>query len=845
MGEFLRRIYYLLNRRKLQRELENDIAVHREMMSAENRRDFGNSALLREQANEVWGWGWLERFLQDARFGARMLRRSPGMALTAIAVLALGIGVNLTAFNFVNALFFRPLPIHDPHSLVRFTTLFKSGSSTDVAYPAAVFYRDHSEVLTSVIAQMRTQMTLNEKETQSVHASLVTVNFFTDLGIGASYGRTFQPQTDDAAGASPVVMLGYGFFQRHFGGDPGVVNRTIRINDHPVTVIGVVSSRFHGLDPDGADIDEVWLPIEKTAYFVPDTKVLTSFDQNDSGVRMYGRFKPGISQKSGEQALLPLAGELVRQHPGDLKQGERLRAHAGGYAAQLSADDLPMFGLLAALVLLILAATCGNLGNLLLGHAVTREHEIVIRLSLGATRARILRQIFTESFLLATLGSGVALLLAWYASRAIVTMIAGGPGPLDFSPDWRTALFAFVIGLLACLIFGFPPARQLSEQRHSTSRIRTLFIASQVTASCVLLVISGLLVHGLQRAFKADPGFDYKHVLVIDPQLYSHSYSPSAALQYTQDLKSRLEQIPGVEASALVRLRPLGNNISVQRASAAADGTSFDIYVNNVDPDFLKSMAIPLLRGRTFTSGEHGAVIVSESTARRLWPGKDPLQQIYVYGTQKLPVVGVAADAHTMILRNGNAGEAYLPIDEKKLTESMVLVRTKNSPDNFAAIAGGVARSLDPQLGPVVQTLGHSYDAQMGDSAKIAGIISMMGVLALVLAVVGLYGVVAYNVANRTREIGIRIALGATPSRVVNGILSHFVLPLSVALMLGLVLAAGLSFILRDQLYGVHNLDPVSYVSAALLLVGVGGLAALLPARRASQVDPMLALRCE
>jgi len=845
MPELLRRIHYFLHRSRLQRELEQDMAVHREMLRPEQRKEFGNPAVLREHANAAWGWGWLERFLQDVRFGARMLRRSPGLTLTAVAVLALGIGVNVTAFSFVDTIFFRPLPIHDPYSLVRFTSIFKQGSSTDVAYPAAVFYRDHASALQSVIAQMRTQMTLGEGATQSVHTALVTANFFTDLGISASYGRTFDPKTDAAGDALPVAVLGYGFFKRHFGGDPSIVNKTIRINDHPTTVIGVVSSQFHGLDPDGADVNDLWLPIEKTTYFVPASKALSSFDQGDSGVRMYGRFKPGTTLKAGEEALLPLAQELVQQHPDQMHEGEHLRAAAGGYAAEFQSEDLPGFGLLAAMTLLILFATGGNLGNLLLGHAVTREREIAIRLSLGATRTRVLRQLITESFLLAGLGSAAALLLSWYAARAIVAWILGSAGTLDMTPDWRIVVVCFVLGLIACVIFGLPAARRLSRQRHQASRIRTFFIAAQVCVSCVLLVLSALLVHGLNRALKSDPGFDYQHVLVVDPQLYAHSYSSSAALAYMHNLKDRLQQAPGVEASSMVRLAPLGNNIHIERARAAADGSTFDVYANNVDSDFFKAMGIPLLQGRTFNPGESEAVVVSESVARRLWPGKDPLQQLYNFSGKKLPVVGVSAEAHTMRLRNGNAGESYVPIDPTKLAESMVLVRTAQRPDNFAPLATTLARSLDSHLGPEVSTLSQAYDDKVGDSVRIAGIVSGMGLLALLLAVIGLYGVVAFSVANRTREIGIRIALGATPSGVVRSLLTSFVLPLSVALSLGLVLAAALSFILRNELYGVNHLDPLSYLTAALTMAAVGALASLLPARRALKVDPMVALRCE
>ncbi|MGC2695514.1 MAG: ADOP family duplicated permease [Candidatus Angelobacter sp.] len=845
MSQFFRRVYYLLNRRRLQRELENDMLAHREMMSAELRRDFGNPALLRENSHAIWGWGWLERFFQDVLFGVRLFYKAPALTLTAIAVLALGIGVNVTAFNFVDIMFFRPLPVRDPHSLAHFTTQFNNGSSTVVAYPAAIFYRDHSDALASVIAQAGTQMTLSEREPQSLHISLATTNYLSDLGVSAVYGRVFAPHVDDTPDAAPVAMLSYGFFQRHFGSDPSVVNKTIRINQRPVTIIGVLPARFIELDPGGAEQeDDIWLLIDKEPYFVPDTKMLTSFDPADSGARVFGRFKPGITFRAGEQALLPLAAELEQLYPGKIHKGEHLRVSAGGYAAEFNAEDVPAFGLFAALVLLVLAVTCGNLGNLLLGHAVTREREISIRLSLGATRSRILRQLVTESFLLAMAGSGAALILSFYASRALL-LIAGGPFlGFDVMPGWRTMVFALGLGILACVLFGLPAARQLSRERHRVSRVRSLFMATQVAASCVLLVVSALLVHALGRALHSDPGFDYAKVVAVDPQLYAHSYSSSAALGYIKDLKQRVLQAPGVEAAAMVLHPPLGNDITMGHG-VSTDGSKFDIYYSEVDPDFFQVMSISLLRGRTFKPGEQGAAIVGESTARRLWPGKDALAQMYDFNRKKLPVVGVVSGAHIMALRDGDSGEVYLPIDEKKLTESVLLVKSTRPPEETAAIAGQLARSQDPQLSPIITTLKHAYDEKVTDSAKLTGVIGGMGALALILAAIGLYGVVSYNVGQRTKEIGIRMALGAAPKNVLGSILFKLLAPLSAAFAVGLVLAVALSFVLRNQLYGIDHLDPLSYLAAAVVLASVSGLAALIPARRATKVDPMIALRTE
>lgn len=844
MGELLRRIYYLLNRQRLQRDLEQDMAVHREMLGEAHRKAFGNPAALREQAHDAWGWTWLERLFQDLGFGARMLRRSPGLTLTAVAVLALGIGVNVTAFNFVDLLFFRPLPVRAPYSLARFTTEFNNGSSSNVAYPAMVYYREHSNALVSFIAQKRTQMTLSEREPQSIHVAVVTANYLSDLGVAPAYGRVFIPGEDDKPDAAPAAVLGYGFFRRHFGGDPAIVNKIIRINQVPASVVGVLPGSFAGLDPEGAERDDVWLLMEKEPEFVPDSKILTSFDSLESGARIYGRFRPGMSFQDGQRALMPLARQLERLHPKEIQPGEHLRVAPGGYAATFTAQDVPAFGLFATLVLMVLAITCGNLGNLLLGRAVTREREIAIRLALGATRTRIVRQLVTESFLLAMLGSAAALLLSWYASRALLLM-AGGPSGIDVAPDWRTRIFAVSIGVLACVLFGLPAARQLSREQHRLSRTRTVFMATQVAASCVLMVISALLVHALQRAVSSDPGFDYRKVVVLDPQLYAHSYSTPAALQYTEDLKQRVLQVPGVESAAMILHQPLGNNITVGRDRAAADGSRFDIYYSQVDPQFFRTMAIPILRGRIFSPGERDVAIVSKSTARRLWPGKDPLQEEYEYSRRKLRVVGVAGDAYIMAIRDRDSGQVYLPLDPGKLTESVLLARTSRPPDEISSTLTKLARVQDPHLSPVVTKLEHAFDEKFSDSVRITGVIGAMGGLAVLLAAIGLFGVVSYNVGQRTKEIGIRMALGATSANVLASIVSGLVLPLATALAAGLLLAGALSFVLQNQLYGVNHLDPFSYLTAAAILGGIGALAALVPARRALKVDPMIALRTE
>jgi predicted permease len=844
MSELFRRVYYLLNRRRLEQELQSDIDVHREMLSPDARKDFGNPTLARERSREAWGWGWLERLMQDLRFGARMLRKSPGLVLTAITVLALGIGVNVTAFNLMDVMFFKPLRVRDPLSLVRFTLDSPTTSSTEVPYPAAMFYGENSQALSAVLAQASTHMTLTEATNQEVTAGLISANYFSELGASAGYGRLFDPRVDAAPDASAVVVLGYKFWQRHFAADPSVVNKVVRLNQRSATVIGVLPFDFIGLDTEHGENDDVWVMIPQLPYFVPETKMVTSFDLNDSGVHMSARVKAGVSRKAAAAALHPLSQELVRQHPDVLPKDLTLLAYPGGYAVHLDPGDgdfLAISGLFGTLVLLILAASCGNLGNLLLGHALTREREISIRMALGATRRRIIRQLMTENLLLALLGSAGGLLLCWWMTHPL-TVWLGGPSHLDMAPDWRTILFAFAMGGFACILFGLSPARQAAAPPKRKSRTRTIFMATQITASCVLLVLSGLLVRALNRASNVDPGFDYARIITVDPQLYAHGYTPARSAEYMHELRTRLEQLPGVDSAALAAVTPMGNHVRMMRPH---DQIKVNIHENEISPRYFQAMGIPLLRGRDFTPQDQYVVIVSESAARNLWPGKDPMQQTWKHGDRQLAVIGVAGNARSTGLRNGDDAQIYNPIAADSTTTATMLVRSSQAPEDALANVSAVARAIDPALSPKVRLLKATLADKLSDSQKIASVVGGMGTLALVLAIVGLYGVVAYTVSQKTKEIGIRIALGATSAGIVRNMISNFVLPLGIALISGLVMAALLSGILRQYLYGLSNFDPFSYLAAIALLTVVGGLAALAPARRALKVDPMVALRCE
>jgi predicted permease len=566
--------------------------------------------------------------------------------------------------------------------------------------------------------------------------------------------------------------------------------------------------------------------------------MLTSFALNDSGVTMYGRLKPAISMKAAVAALEPLSKELAREHPEAIQEGQGLIAEPGGYAAHgaLSSDDAIGFALFGALALLILCVACSNLGNLLLGHAITRGREVAIRLALGATPGRIARQFMTENLLLALVGSATGLLLSVYASRIMVVFL-GGPRHISFAPDWRTTLCSLALGVLASVIFGMPPARHAARQLQQRSRVRTLFMGAQVAASCVLLVLAALLVRGLYQVFNSDLGFDYKHVVVVDPELYAHGYTPAKAAEFMRELQARTAEEPGVASMSLAYIAPMGHRLRV-------DFTTH-VYINSITPGYFKTLSVPILGGRDFTEKDADGTIVSQSYAKKFWPGRDPLRQTVKWNNKQLPVIAIAANAPIMALRDASASELYLVDTGNDLVSSVMLVKTSQPPESIAASLGKIAGSLDSVLSPSAYPLKDSFDDKVSASQKIAGVVTGLGALAFSLALIGLWGVVSYTVAQRTKEIGIRVALGATPGRIVETMVSRFIMPVSLSLAVGTGLAALLSIALRRELYGLSNFDIVSYVGAVVLLAVASGVAALIPARRALKVDPIVALRSE
>lgn len=829
MGEFLRQLRYLANRRRRDAELEDEMEFHREMAARAGNAHFGNTLRLREQAYEAWGWTWLDRLKQDLRFGMRILGRSPGFTVVAVLVLAIGVGVNVTAFSLFNMVALKPLPVPGADRLVRLERRSPEQYTSEMSYPSFLFYREHARTLSAAMAVLGVPPMEIDNDEQLSSAAFVTPNYFTELGTRAAYGRLLDPASDGSAKDAPAVVLSYGLWQRRFGSNPNAVGRVIHLNGKPVTIVGVLPLALATL---GGQEPDLWLPIAQQPTLIEHSKVLE--DWTNGSVRMWGKLAPGVSAMAAGQELLALTNELRKEHPEAVWDQERIQISPGGHLQVLQPRMLTLAEMIGVVALLILIVACANVGGLMAARAVTRQHEIGIRIAIGAGRWRIFRQLCTESLLLGGLGSLAGLGLSWAVVR-IVLVKFDAPKWLSARPDWRVLLFAAGMTLVATLLFGLMPALQIARQKQQKTLARQVLVGAQIAASSVLLIVAALLVHAAQHALYTDPGFGYEQIVSIDPQLSHHGYTPAAARAYLSAMESRLRALPGVRAVSLVELPPLGHVVS--NWTTEIGNRKVTVYPNWVAPDFFQTMEIPLRLGRTFRPGEKGVVIVSESFARRQWPGKNPLGETLGGAPHPDTVIGVVGDAHINALNDDDALEQYWAAQPDNLPDMVVVVRAAGEPGSIGPAAKAIATSLDASVFPEIRQV----KALVRDNRKmiedVAGIVSLVGLVAVSLAAIGLVGLVAFVVTQRTKEIAIRIAVGGQPAAVLSAVLRQFRWPLIVGLVTGTGLAAFGSKVLRVVLYGVNNLDPVSYAAALGLLVLIALASMIVPAVRALRMD--------
>jgi predicted permease len=816
--------------RELRFHVESQVAdkVAAGMTEHEARRttrlEFGGVAQVKEDCRESRGTLWVESIRQDLRFGARILARSPGFAGTAILVLALGIGVCTLAFSLFNLVVLQSIPVRHPETLVATQRRSPENIAPNVPYPSLSFYRDHAKTLSAVIGTMIDTPMVLDHGAQRVTPAFVTANYFAELGASALVGRLLDPVREEGVGSAPVVVLSYRLWQRNFAGDSSVVGRSILLSGRPATVIGVAAQGFANL---GTDDPDLWLPLAQHGYFVAGSKALDD-PKFEGMLKMWARLAPGIAQSQAQQELLALTDRMRPLYPNVIWDGERIELSPGAHFFTLE-DGAPIAAVVGVLVLLILAVACANLGGLLMARGSGRQREIQMRLNLGARRARVFRQLFTESLLLGLLGAIAALPLSYAALRGAL-LYAHAPVWMSAAPNWLVLVFTALLGFIASLFFGLLPTLQMVRAKRGKARGTQFVVGVQVAASCVLLILAGLLVRATMHTLYSNPGFHYERVLAIDPNLAGHGYTPARAEAYLDQMQSRLRSVPGVASVALALSPPLVAE-EVRITDIHVDGRRVMIYPNWVGPEFFGTLGIPLLRGRLMRAGEEHVVILSESLARRRWPDEDPLGKQWKGG--KDTVIGVVGNTRAMELNNTDATEIYYPAGTERMPEMSILVKTVGDTPPILAISA----SFDSRLFPSITPLSEGFRKSAAQAEQIAALVSLLGGIAIFLAVVGLLGLVAYTVTQRTREIAIRLALGASRVEIFASILRRFAWPIATGLLLGAGSTAALSQVIRRGLFGVSGLDPASYAGAILLLLVVLMAAPLIPIRRAFRLD--------
>jgi predicted permease len=807
---------------------------------------------------------------QDLRYGFRRLAKSPGFTLVAVASLALGIGANTAIFSLVDTVLLRPLPVKDPQQIVElYGTLHKGADYTIQSYPNYKDYRDRNEVFTGLAAYRFEPVSLSHGGTnERVWGYTVSGNYFDVLGVPPVMGRGFLPEEDRTPGARPVVVISYACWQSRFGGDPSIVGKQITLNNQPFTVVGVAPRGFIGTEV--AYAPEIFAPMMMAKQIEPGSDWLET--RTNDNIFVIGRLKDGVTRERAEASLVGLTRQLAEEHPQD-NEGRGVKLLSPGLFIPDIRDAVVTFSaVLMGVVGLVLLLACVNLANLLLARATERRKEIAIRLALGASRVRLVRQLLTESVVLSLAGGAFGLLLATWLNALVSAIKLPTDIALvfDLRTDWRVLVFTLGVSLATGVIFSLLPALQSSKPDmipalkddsamggFRRSRLRNALVVAQVALSLVLLVCAGLIVRGLQAAQAMHPGFNPQNAVALSFDLGLQGYDEERGRAFQRDVVERAKGLPGVRSVTLTNSLPLAidyNSTTIYvEGQPTASSSDLPLAVPfEVGLDYFKTMGIPL-RGRDFTEHddktESRVAIVNETFARKFWHGEDAIGKRFNSTGPDKPyweVIGVVADGKYNSLVENQKPALYRPMLRDYSSLVVLVARVEGDPQGAVARLRGVVQSLDPSM-PVfdAKTLTEHMQIPLFPARMAAMVLGSFGVLALVLAGIGIYGVMSYVVAGRTREIGLRMALGADRRSVLRLIVGQGMTLAVIGLGVGLLIAAAFARLLTSQLYGVSPADPVTFACVALLLAAVALLACYIPARRATRVDPMIALRYE
>jgi len=814
----------------------------------------------------------MNTLFQDIRFGLRMLLKSPSVSIVATIALALGIGANTAIFSVVNAVLLRPLPFPDPESLVAlFETDTQRGlQSGSHSYPNFMDLRSQNTVFEHVSSYHGGNFIMTGRgEPARLEGSVVTADLFPLLGVQPMLGRTFLPDEDKPSETGRVVVLSHALFQQRFGGDPSIINQRITLDGVSFTVIGVMPASFEF--PIQNDPVELWTTMAGDAS----GKEPIASQRGAHFLQVIARLKPGVTKEQAQSELTTIGARLEQQYP-DTNTRKSLRLDSALTA--LVGDIRPALRILFVAVAFVLLIACANVANLLLARATSRHKEIAIRSALGASRVRVIRQLLTESVLLSLVGGGAGLLLAvWWSDLLVALGKEDIPRAVHVGMDWRVLGFTLGISVLTGLLFGLAPAfhssktelvESLKEGARGTSEgalrnlVRSVLVVAELAIAVILLVGAGLLIQSLWRLQKVNSGLQPENVLTFNVVLPEVKYTSEKQAQFFIDLKQRLESMPGVQSASAILPLPLSNErfgISFEiegRPLAPKDHPSADFFSTGVG--YFKAMGIPIIKGRDFDDRDkHGStpvIIISEAFVRQHFPNEDPIGKRIKPGISTFDdedstmreVVGVVGDVRNRNLSTEPKPAYYLPQAQMPFNEMVGVVKTTGDPRGLISAVTKQVAGMDQDI-PLfsVKTMPEYLSSSVAAPRFSTTLLSIFAAVALVLTVVGLYGVMSYSVAQRTNEIGIRLALGAQSRDVLLMIVKQGSTLILLGLAIGLTIAFLATRVIASLLFGVTAKDPFTFAIVAVILAIVALLACYIPALRATRVDPMDALRCE
>jgi predicted permease len=817
-----------------------------------------------------------DSWLQDLRYAVRLLRRNPLFALTAVLSLAIGIGANTTIFTIANALLFKPpLGVADASRLVDVGRSQDGQGFDNGSYSNYLDIRARNTVFSGIYAYRLgpEPMSLRGKDgAERIYGEMVSTNYFNVLGTPPHIGRLFTSDDSEQPAATPLAVLSHRFWMRRFNGDPAIVGQTLVLNGRPFMVIGVTPEGFHGTTVLTSDL---WVPVNMVGELASRLPPAILTSRESAWLVMGARLKPGVTVGQAQAELANIGRALEQEFP-DANRGKGLRVVASSPVPGDGAPVAAFMAVLMAIVMLVLAIACANVAGVLLARATTRRREIAVRLAIGAGRGRLIRQMLVESTLLFLIGGSGGLVLARLMTGALLSLLPAVPLPIDvtLALDGRAVVFTLTLSLVAAILSGLAPAFHASraevvgalksDTQGGPERIwlRHAFVVSQVALSIVLVVGAGLFARALQRASEIDPGFDPHGVELATLDLSLGGYTADTGRVFARELIRRVRETPGVQAAALSAVMPLGDR-GIGLGGLAVPGVElrngrrfFDVDWNVITPGYFATMKMALLTGRDFSDadreGTPSVVIVNETAARQWWPRQDALGKTLLQETGRpdapdavrtLTVVGVARDSKYRNLGEDPRPFVYVPIQQQYMSRTVIAARSAHG-QRLAGQLRALLASMNPNL-PIVQALTFDAYSQLGllpqrIAASVAGSLGLVGVL---LAAIGIYGVTAYMVSSRTREIGIRMALGAERASVVRMVLRQGLTLTMIGAAIGLAVAAAASRLLGSLLFGVGATDPLTFIGSTLLFFVVGAAACYVPARRATAIGAMDALR--